>query len=244
MRKGPSFSPLLLFSLILFAEPLPAAAQDSSFQKSLTAAILVYSHSPAADAGLYNGTVYPGYDHHAQGSPFFLSDSLLTGSVCYAGILYPDTRLSYDLVQQVVIMPDRRQTFEFQLLTEQLSYFTLAGHRFIRMVPDSNTSHPPTAGFYEELYRGKASALARHEKTMQSLGKAEENTSHYRQYDTWYLEVNNRYYPIRNNGNLLDAFDTDRGRVRDFLRKNHVRFKKDPATALIKAAEYYSQSKP
>jgi hypothetical protein len=253
MRKGPPLFHLFLCILALHAGFLPTAnAQtagtigspeqpDSTFQSSLTAAIIVYTHSPAADAGLYNGTIYPGYDHHAQGHPFFLSDSLLPGSVCYAGVLYPDISLSYDLVRNIVVMPDRRKTLLFQLLTGQIRYFTLAQHRFIHLTPDSNAANAPAAGFYEELYKGKATALAHHEKTLQNTGKAEENLSRYQQYDTWYLEIKDRYYTVRNNNSLLEAFGAEKGRIRDLLRKNHIRFKKDPASALIKAAEYYGQ---
>jgi hypothetical protein len=223
--------------------PDPGIQIDSSFRRSLTTAILVYTHSPAADAGLYNGTIYTGYDHHAQGHPFFLSDSLFTGSVHYAGILYPDISLSYDLVQQIVIMPDKRKELRFQLNTEQIRYFTLAGHRIIRLIPDSSVANAPVPGFYEELYKGKATALARHEKIVQDIGKAEENLSRYRQYDTWYLEVNDHYYLIRNDRSLTAAFGAEGSRVRDLLRKNHIRFKKDPAIALAKAAEFYTQSK-
>jgi hypothetical protein len=243
-----------LFYLLLIGSPPPADAQmvgnpdpgtqtDSSLRRSLTTAILVYTHSPAADAGLYNGTIYTGYDHHAQGYPFFLSDSLLIGSVYYAGVLYPDISLSYDMVQQIVIMQDKQKGFRFQLNTEQIRYFTLAGHRIIRLIPDSTAANAPAPGFYEQLYKGKATVLARHEKTVKDIGKADENLSRYRQYDTWYLEVNDHYYLIRNDRSLTAAFGAEGSRVRDLLRKNHIRFKKDPGVALAKAAEFYTQSK-
>lgn len=221
----------------------PGIGTDSGFQRSLTTAILAYTHSPAAGAGLYNGPIYSGYDRHAQGHPFFLSDSLLNGSVHYAGVLYPDIPLSYDMVQQIVIMQDKRKDLRFQLNTEQIRYFILAGRFIIRLIPDSTAANAPAPGFYEQLYKGRATALARHEKVVKEIGKADENLSRYREYDTWYLEINDRYYLIRNDRSLTAAFGGEGSHVRDLLRKNHIRFKKDPAVALAKAAEFYTQSK-
>lgn len=221
----------------------PSIQTDSNFQRALTTAILAYTRGPAADAGLYNGPIYTGYDRHAQGHPFFLSDSLLNGSVQYAGVLYPDIPLAYDMVQQIVIMQDKRKDLWFQLNTEQIRYFTLAGRIIIRLIPDSTAANAPAPGFYEQLYKGRATALARHEKMVKDIGKADENLSRYREYDTWYLEIGDRYYLIRNDRSLTAAFGAEGSHVRDLLRKNHIRFKKDPAVALAKAAEFYTQSK-
>lgn len=209
----------------------------------LTNAILVYTHSPGADSRFYNGTLYAGYDHKAQGSPFFISDSLLAGSICYDGVVYPEIRLSYDLVKDIVIMPDKQNTLSIQLLSEKIRDFTIGKHRFIYLSPDINAANAPEAGFYEELYRGRATALTRHEKTIQGFGKVDDNLFHYRQYDHFYLEVNGRYYAVHNSRNLLDAFGPAKESVRDFLRKNRIRFSSNPEYTLSKAAEFYSQLK-
>jgi len=238
---------LLLFDLLYVqkadAQSGTAGVTDSSFHdRLLTQAIQVYTRSPAARDRLYNGTLYPGYDRNGQGFPFFLSDTLLTGSVEYDGIFYPEVPLSYDIVIDMVIMPDARRTFQFQLIAEKLRYFDVAQHHFLYLAPDSNAIRAPTAGFYEELYHGKATALARHIKKVQSIGRADENLFRYRQYDYYFLEVKGRYYPIHSEGDLLDAFGTDRNRVRDFIKKSRLRFKRDPESTLIKTTEYYSQT--
>jgi len=225
--------PTILICLILCNSP--ASAQ-------LTGAILSYTSSPAADWRLYNGPLYLGYDHHAQGHPFFQSDSLLMGSIDYDGVHYPSIGLSYDLVKDVVIIPDKQHTSWLQLLTEKLPDFSIGDSRFTYLSPDSNASNQPNAGYYQLLYDGKAKAFAKHWKQVQNNGKAEENLSSYRQYTNWYLEMNNRYLSIRSQGSLLKAFGAGDKGLRNILHSRNISFKKDPLAALTAAAELLSQS--
>jgi hypothetical protein len=205
-------------------------------------AVQSYTTSPAARDKLYNGPLYGGYDHHPQGHPFFISDTLLTGSISYGGIFFPDVQLSYDLAKDVVIMKNAQKDINFELLPEKLQYFTVLQHRFLYLTSDSTAIDLPATGFYEELFYGKAIALARHEKVIQYIGRAEENLSHYRQYDFYYLQMNGRYYPIHSERNMLDAFGPNKTLIRDFVKKSRLSFRKDPATALARTAEYYSKS--
>jgi hypothetical protein len=253
MRRGSCLTYILLsLTAVAFQGILTRVnAQPANENQSLTKAILVYTHSPAGKARFYNGTLYLGYDHHPQGHPFFGSDSMLTGSVYYHNVYYPEIPLGYDLTKDIVIMPDQRASFIFQLQSAETQYFTIGTHHFIRISPeDSIVSNAPATGFYEELYKGKASAsasasaFARHEKVIQMIGRADENLSRYQQYDIYYLEVKGHWFTIRNDRSLRDAFDTDAGRIRDFLHKNKIRFSKDPVSAMIKACNYYKELNP
>jgi hypothetical protein len=226
---------------------LQTAAQspsDSALNyRSLTQSFEIYTNSDAARGTLYNGPLYGGYDHHPQGHPFFLSDTLLPGSILYGGVLFPDIRLSYDIARDVVIMRNEVKDIIFQLIPEKLPYFTIAQHQFIYLASDSSAVNMPESGFYEELYHGKTAALCRHEKTIQMTGKAEENLSIYHQYNFYYLEMNGRYYAIHSERNLLNVFGSDKVNVREFMKKFRLSFRKDPGTTLSRVAAYYSELK-
>lgn len=231
-RTGSSFLSSLLISLTLHTHAQSITPPD-------TAAILLYTRSNAAEAHLYNGPLYAGYDHHAQGHPFFNSNTTLTGSITYDGILYPQIPLYYDLEKDIVIIPDRRNTTQIHLLSEKLTAFTVDGHPFIHLLPDSTAKDAPPPGFYELLYKGKMTALARHKKQVQSFGKPEDNLSRYQQYDSWYLEHDGKYYAIRKQRDLITILGKTQ---KDLLKKNNIEFKKNPADALTKTAAFYSQS--
>jgi len=192
--------------------------------------------------GPHNGRLYLGYDHHAQGHPFFGSDGPQPGAAEYDGIFYPALDLSYDLVKDIVIIPDKQKSAYVQLLTEKLTAFSLGENRFIYLPEDSTAINQPTAGYYQLLYNGKARALAKHWKQVQNNGKAEENLTIYRQYDSWYLEMNNRYLPIHSQKSLLKAFGAGDKGLRNILHSKNISFKKHPAAALTAAAELLSQS--
>jgi hypothetical protein len=232
--------PTILLGFILLHPP--ASAQSSAAAPQLTEAIVTYTGSPAAVWRLYNGPLYLGYDRHAQGHPFFESDSLLTGSAEYDGVFFPILSLSYDLVKDIVIIPDRERSAYIQLLTDKLTSFSLGQSKFIYLSPDSAAQNQPEAGYYQLLYNGKARALAKHWKQVQNNGKADENLSIYRQYDNWYLELNNRYLSIRNQNSLLKAFGAGDKGLRNILRSKNISFKKDPVAAITAAAELLSQS--
>lgn len=242
--------PMILIGFILPHPPAAAQqavvpqapAQPASPGPRLTAAILSYTNSTAADWRLYNGPLYLGYDHHAQGHPFFQADSALTGSADYDGIFYPSLNLSYDLVKDVVIIPDKQHSAWLQLLTEKLTAFTLGPSRFIYLPTDSAATNQPSSGYYQLLYDGKARALVKRWKQVQNNGKAEENLSIYRQYANWYLEMNNRYLLIHSQNSLMKAFGAGDKGLRNILHSRNISWKKDPAGAIAAAAELLSQS--
>lgn len=232
-------SQTILIGFILFH--LPASAQPPATGPQVIEAIQAYTGSLAADWRLYNGPLYLGYDRHAQGHPFFLSDSLLQGSAEYDGIFFPSLGLSYDLVKDLVIIPDKQRSAWLQLLSEKLTIFTIGQHSFIYLAPDSTVSNQPEKGFYELLYSGKARAFARHRKKVLNVGKAEENLSRYYQYEDWYLEMDNRFIAIHNQKSLLHAFGAGDKGLKAVLHSNNLNFKKDPAAAMIAAAKLLSR---
>lgn len=239
-RTGLALVCFLLFTPFL---SLYSSAQTPAIDSNaLNSAILTYTRSNTAEAKLYNGILYAGYDHQPKGHPFFQSDSNLIGSITYDDIIYPEIRLHYDLEKDIVIIPNKRSTVEIRLLSEKLSDFTIGNHQFTHLLPDSVTVNAPPAGFYEVLYKGKTTALVHHRKRILNTGRAEENLSHYQQYDYWYLEQNGKYHSIHKNSDLINAFGSKNSTLKDFLKKNHLNFKEDPDNALAKTAEFYSRS--
>ena len=241
MKKSGPACVLLLFiilPLLCDAQSLQPPPIDSN---ALKLAILTYTRSNAAEARLYNGILYPGYNRQAKGHPFFLVDSFITASIDYDGILYPMLPLSYDLEKDIVITPNKKQNTTIQLLTEKVSGFTIDGHNFIYLLPDSSAVNPPPPGFYEVLYKGSTTALVRHRKLVQA-GIHIEDPSNYVQFEDWYLDRNGHYTAIRTNSNLISTSRKQDKSLKDYLKKNHLDFRKAPAAAIAAAAEFYSRS--
>lgn len=216
---------------------LPLIVSTSAFSQANP--VKVYSQSNTADFYLYNGPLYAGYNLQTQGHPFFQTDTQQNGSVTYRDIYFPDIPLFYDLEKDLVIIPDKRNVVKIQLLPEKLSAFTIGEHHFIRLTTDSTAINAPDNGYYEVLSpkKGKATALAHYKKIAHATAKVEENPR-YQQYDNYFLRLNNRYYPIHNERDLTRINNN----LKNYLKTNHISFRKDPATTMIKAAEFYSQN--
>ena len=141
--------------LFYFVFVLPMRASAQSDTAALNKAILVYRHSKAAEASLYSGVLYAGYNLRLLGHPFYQSDSPIQGSLTYDGTFFPDVPLSYDLEKDLVVIPDKHNILKIQLISEKLLYFTIGDHRFIHLRPNNSEVNAPAEGFYEVLYEGK-----------------------------------------------------------------------------------------
>lgn len=219
-----------------------AITNDTSFlQSSIDSALTLHKTSLGQSLRLYNGTAYNVTYPGAKGFPYFNSESLQKGTVLYDGSFYQDIPLLYDLVNDVVITESYNHQYNIQLLVERVSYFTLAGHRFVHLQQDSVNGASIATGFYDVLYSGKTTALARREKKLQQVAKNDGIDSRFIGYTYYYIYSKDTYHKITGTSSLLDAFADKKNNVRSFLRKNNYRFKKDPENTISKAAAYYDQ---
>jgi hypothetical protein len=216
---------------------------DSSFyQLVVSGAVNLYHFSAGDQSGLYNGSLYPGYPFHFKnGSPFFNSNKLDTGSVIYDDILYENLPLLYDNLKDVVIIDDNGS--QIQLNSKKISEFTLPGHHFIRLGKnDMNNSRIINTGFYEILYNGYNSVLKRVIKTIEddlSSGEVVERVIH--QSDYYYFKKDNAIYPAENKKDITAIFSDRKKEVQQFIRKNKLNLRKDKENVLLRIASYLNR---
>ena len=238
----------LFFFLFIFEFIYSSAADAQSdgtdsaiYKKSVENVVDLYVNRLGENSNLYNGSEYIYSYHGIRGHPFFESDRLLNGEIEYDGILYKNVPMSYDLVRDEVFINEPGQNFNIKLVTEKIRYFSLSDRLFVRMLQDSMRNPSLTTGFYHVLYNGRVSVLARLTKKIQS-GNAEDSIK-FVQYTNFWVKKDNEYQPVENKKTLLNIFGDQKDPVRKYLRKNKVNYKKDPASAIIKAAEYYGSLK-
>jgi len=203
--------------------------------------IKIYYNTVGENMQLYNGSEYAGSFSSSIGHPYFETDRLQKGTILYDAVLYRDIALSYDLVRDELIISNYSQQFNLKLVTEKVVYFTLLNHVFVRIEPDSLIVGAVTSGFYEMLYNGKFIVLAKRAKRLQS--GAAEDKPRFIQYDHYFVRQENSFKEVESERDLLDLFNEQKTDVKKYLRKNDLRFKKDPGNTIVKAAEYYAQLK-
>ena len=244
MRRFPVFLICFLSGLFLFQRiNAQTYLTDSAFyNQTVNNTVFFYINSLGKTTHLFNGSEYIFNNHGVANHPFFGASQPVKGTIFYDGTLYPDVSISYDLSRdEVFINNNPGQDFNLKLITERIKYFSILNHVFVRINQDNNTKgYAPVAGFYDLLYNGKITVLAKRKKQIEQAFKAEDSLR-FVQYDEYLVKKNNIYYSVDSKSSLLNVFHDQKDKMKKYYRKSDLNFKKDPENTIVKTAEYYAQ---
>ena len=230
---------LLLWALVTTAQQAPA---DSLLHAQAVRYLQQqYRKEVQENLHLFNGKEYLRSSHGVQGTPFFLTDSVLTGNVYYDGHLYEQVPLHYDLVTDDVITQNYAQNNELILVPEKLQYFSLQDRLFIRITADSTLPDFIKTGFYEQLFDGKMTVLAHYEKLARQTGSAADNTLKYTAYNYYFVLLNGVFYRADDKSAFISLAGNQKEAVKKFIKSNKLKFKKNKEADMVKTAAYFSQ---
>jgi hypothetical protein len=246
MKLAYAISPFFLCCLNSKTINAQSLEKDTSFYAaSVSNAIKVYHQFLTPESGLYNGIEYPAYEFpFTEGHQFFEINQLVNGSVEYDGMLYKNVPMQLDLITEHVIINSPEGGYRIQLINERISRFTLLSHTFIRIVKDSANSNVISTGFYDQLYAGDVSILKKERK------KIIENTSIISgvtrtvlQDNFYYLEKAGKYYSIKSKSSLMEVLQDKQKEIKQFVRKNKLKFRKNTDDVIVQVARYYDSLK-
>jgi hypothetical protein len=233
----------LLLLLGYMAGVVCVQAQDSlpgpSLSPSSTGNVTgMYDETVDNQSRLYNGSEHYGYSYKIKGFAYFQDPGVQKGRIVYDELEYTDVPMWYDLVKDEVIIRHFNKYTRVALVSQKVKEFTILDHHFIRLVIDSLSGTPLTTGFYEQLYNDKTQVLARHIKVINEVVKDEVERD-FSGHDWYYIKKGNSYYSVKNYKGLLGVFKEQSKEIKQYLRKNSIRYKNDPANTIVKAAAYY-----
>jgi hypothetical protein len=241
--KIPGKASFFLGSIFFLVTSFPLLAQlsaeDSIFYKQAVKNLVeVYKQAAGDQSRLYNGSQYGGYQFpFMNGHAFFKDDKPTIGSVLYDGVLYENTPLQFDEVQEVIVADSIRR---IQLLNDRIERFVLFDNNFVRLTRDtSNAASPIKTGFYNILYEGKSTLLKREEKLIREEVSTGELQRFIEIHTFYYLKKNNVYLPIRTRKAILTIFADRKKEIRQYIRKNKLSYKNDRDNMLSKVTAYY-----
>ena len=227
---------MLLFSWQARAQITVSA--DSLFaEPEARNAIALYHQSVGYQSPLYNGVRHEGYRFDIKGHAYLETKDWKSGSLNYDGIVYENVPMLYDEVKDELIINHVKNSAAISLISERVSGFNLSGHTFIYLRENSEIK----PGFYEILYSGKASLLCKREKYIEENVNQLVIDRSFRTNYQYFVKKEDRYYHIKNNKSLLEAFEDKEKEIRLFIRQNHLNFKLDPEATLMKVTAYYDQ---
>ena len=190
---------------------------------------------------LFNGSEYGSIGHNSFGSPFFESDSLLKGSILFMGNWYEDLNFQYDLMIDKLVMYDYKKSYSVTLASEQIKEFIINGHHFYRL---QNSAVLTKEGFYENLVEAVNKLWARREKKVVLSANAEDRTSRFTQYNSFFIQKNKLFYPVDDESSLLKTMEDKKDDIKKYIRKNKIKFRKQFESSAVKVLVYYNQLIP
>jgi hypothetical protein len=206
-------------------------------------AIDVYYRSIGDNSHLYNGSEYVPASYRRDLNPFFMTSLLTKGSLFYDGFRYDDVAIAYDIVEDKVVTYRSDQRYRVQLAGDKIGYFSILGHLFIRIVPDSTNAQQMDLGFYDQLYDGKLQVLAMRKKMIKESIVQNVDTTQIVEQDSYFIQKEKKYYPVGSQHTLLEILKDRKKDLKKYMRENKIRFKANPENAIILAAKYYDQIK-
>jgi hypothetical protein len=235
----------LLIMVIFFCFSTPGISQalvpDTSLSPAAKQAIAFYSTTLKEQLRLFNGKEYQDYMlPFDKGHPYFIESNFNKGTISYDGNTYSNVYLLYNLVTDEVIILNSGGILKIQLLKQRVSAFSLSGHTFLHLQPDSNLSKNITPGFYDILATGKTSLVARRKKNIQTFTKQKLEIEVFEK-DRFYLKRNNSYVLLHSKKSLLEQFADKKKEMQQFIRQSNLNYRKDAENFMIKTTGYYNQ---
>ncbi len=217
------------------------ATNDSLFvQKSLQNSVEQYNRTFKEESHLYNGTEYTELSKKIKGTPYFEAIDWTNGSVFYEGTLYNNVPMLYDIVNDVLVLKDFNGVVKIKLVSEQIQYFSLSNHYFVRIESKGANDSTLTAGFYDFPVDGKVKVFIKKYKTIFEVTNANTVEKEYIDRSNIFILKDKKYYSVSSKSSILKLLKDRKKEVSKYLRDNKIRFGSNKENAIIKMVEHYN----
>lgn len=230
-----------IFILSVHSVHAQTTVSDSVFiQQMRDSAISLYSKALGQNTLLFNGREYAASYSRSVGHRYFASEHPQKGYILYSNTLYPHSAISYDLTTDEVFIRTSENR-SIKLLSEKITYFSLGDDVFVRVVQQPDKKSGPPTGFYEVLYNGDITVLAKRRKQLEPAFNLED-PYRFVQYDRYFTKMKDTYREIDSEGSLIGLF-SNKAEARKYMRSQGLSFKKNREDAIVRVAAYHDQTK-
>jgi hypothetical protein len=230
----------LCFHLCPFSISFAQSTDSVLYPPSATNLQQLYFKEIGDNAQIYHGSEFIRNGIKINGSPFFGSDSLLSGSVSYQGSLYENRNLQYNLLTDELITNNYTHTSFIALSTEKVDSFVISNQLFVRLVATKLNGLPKNK-FYGLLVSGEPGLYVnRYKRFVAASGSIDAKYSAYNEY---YICLKNAYYPVNGKNELLEIFADKKDEIKKYIRSNKIKFNKNLESSLVLTVIYYSRLK-
>lgn len=200
-------------------------------------AINAYTQAISVQSHLFNGTEYKEHIFSDEEYPF-LHEDVMTGSVKYAGEVYTNIPMWYDLEldQAITAYPHGNKV---QLLRDKVEYFKIDGHTFVYL-----DNKKVTTGFYDLLYDGKMKFYVR--KVKVPLLKVSSNGGDPRRVfelrTKYFLLKNGVFHTVKSKRSVMAFMKDKKKELKRALRGKNFAFNRDREAAITFLLSEYERT--
>lgn len=221
---------------------MPAYSQHISITDTLVNSLpaSLFLEANAGQARLNNGREYIPASSNIKGHPFFETNIWAPGNVVYDGAAFNKVNMLYDLSKDELVILNYALPNGLSLVRQKVKQFEFLSHRFIYLAADSFQS-PMKEGFYDVLYSGKLTVLAKRKKTVR-LSSSTNTDANFIADNLYYLVKEGVIFPVHSQSSVMKLLKDKKAGIQQSLRKSNIVYRKDPEGAMVAMAAYYDQN--
>lgn len=216
----------------------PVNAQQTSEQLNLLAEYS--SELYGTNDIVVNGRKYLPEHYNANGNPYFISDEWKEGILIIDGKKYDKQELLYNVnINKVILRTtiDDSTLVYLMLNNDFIDSFYLGSHYFLNAEKHGLGDEFP--GFVEQVYSSGFTVLTQHQKFFISeYSRNKPNGFYASTKSTNYILASGQLEKIATKKSLLEYFSPHKKRVKSFMRKNKIKYKKANFIELNKLFEF------
>jgi hypothetical protein len=172
------------------------------------------------------------------GSPYFIADSLIDGTVDYNGVQY-SLPIKFHLIDQKLIVNHPITHSPIELLNENINHFSIGTHTFYKIPKGLNSLMPSKQIYAEQLFNRHFELWVLHEKLLRSTKKAEDQTANYIIYDQFVIQKNGIWIKLKSEKDVLNFCQDKKNKVQEYVLKQSIDFNRNFESAMIEVLKYY-----
>lgn len=229
---------MIALSALCHAGKAQDSVADSAISKTAyNNAVSLFHKYTDKQARLYNGFLHLGYSHKIEGTAYYPDNGWHRGSLIYDGIYFADVNMMYDVYKDELVIQHFHRLM-MVLHGEKIKEFTNDVGKFVRVERDSLRNVPLTSGFYQELYKGKVTLLARRVKIMEET-ITDVLVQKFVSKNSYYLYKNNTWHTVKSYKDLTTVLKERSKEIRQYLKKNKVKYRRERERALTMAVQHF-----
>ena len=234
-------SSICVLAIFFIGEFTPANAQNIEQSSGTVVMLLNYTGKfYGTDDLMVNGRTYLPDHYNAKGNPYFLFDNWTKGTLIINGKKYDKQEILYNIDTENVILKttvNNNNEILLVLNNEFIDAFYLDRRYFIngaKHVPESKFP-----GFVEQVYCGSFTLLIDYQKSFISRYTANTPNGFYSSTKSInYILNNGKLKKLSTKKSLFKYFSPHKKKIKIFMRKNKIRYKKADYNQLYKLFEY------